>query len=624
LPDGVRIYGGFLGNATGGGETARSQRNPEENETILSGDIGTLDDPDDNAYHVVTALDCTNATVLSGFTITGGNASSSDDLDGVGGGLLVVGSAGGDGFSSPQISRCRFIGNAALASSVERGAGGGAYVTWTDTQNGPPAQFVNCTFAENSAQHAGGGGYVRTAMAHFTNCVFVDNSTLDPSEGSSSGGALGVKCALTLTVTSCDGPLMTVTNCTFAGNSSPFGSAVSADSPSEPAIVIQNAIFWDNDPNVIRPHDTSLIEVTYSDVEGGWSGTGNINADPLFCGGGSGILRLQPESPCIDAGSDVAGPLDITNVDDDTETDTLPWDIIKLPRVVNAKPGSNDVDMGAYEHPTTLACPADLDVDHDVDLTDLSLLLGCFGTLNCEQNSCCAADFTCDGDVGLEDLAILLAAFGEPCGFTPGAGNLSLSIEAYDTGGYTGGGFAGEEDHFVFDLLIEIDAEDDDWTTTGLCAARANGATFRLVADPNDPPTPGASPPGKYSTFFSVPKGVNVGSRFNNPFPTGGIAGSCHPLSGAAVYTTTTVHACWLDSDLESDDGPAAIARIVLDVSGVSGADTSGGLGSVYFSTTGPNSGSDIKVGDLHASTAHKDGGGALEELEGEFYVVGE
>ncbi|HYX21624.1 MAG TPA: hypothetical protein VFA98_12340, partial [Thermoanaerobaculia bacterium] len=56
LKNGVGIYGGFVGN-----ETMRSQRNPEANVTILSGDIGTPGSAADNSYHVVT----TDASVTS-------------------------------------------------------------------------------------------------------------------------------------------------------------------------------------------------------------------------------------------------------------------------------------------------------------------------------------------------------------------------------------------------------------------------------------------------------------------------------------------------------------------------------------------------------------------------------
>lgn len=40
----------------------------------------------------------------------------------------------------------------------------------------------------------------------------------------------------------------------------------------------------------------------YSDIQGGWSGIGNINADPLFVDTANGDYRLQGGSPCIDAG----------------------------------------------------------------------------------------------------------------------------------------------------------------------------------------------------------------------------------------------------------------------------------------------------------------------------------
>ncbi len=75
----MALYGGFAGT-----ETARSQRNPAANLTILSGDIDNNDSQtpiitdlttvtgnDTNSYHVVTGA--TGAT-LDGFTITAGNA----------------------------------------------------------------------------------------------------------------------------------------------------------------------------------------------------------------------------------------------------------------------------------------------------------------------------------------------------------------------------------------------------------------------------------------------------------------------------------------------------------------------------------------------------------------------
>ena len=43
--------------------------------------------------------------------------------------------------------------------------------------------------------------------------------------------------------------------------------------------------------------------ISYSDIQGGWDGEGNIDIDPLFTDAGNGNHTLQPDSPCIDAGT---------------------------------------------------------------------------------------------------------------------------------------------------------------------------------------------------------------------------------------------------------------------------------------------------------------------------------
>jgi len=52
----------------------------------------------------------------------------------------------------------------------------------------------------------------------------------------------------------------------------------------------------------------STLTVTYSDIEGGWPGEGNINADPLFRGPQIGVYRLLEDSPCVDTGTPVGAP----------------------------------------------------------------------------------------------------------------------------------------------------------------------------------------------------------------------------------------------------------------------------------------------------------------------------
>ena len=112
----MAVYGGFAGS-----ETARSQRNPATNVTILSGDIdnndsqtpiitnpATVTGNTTNSYHVVTGAN--NAT-LDGFTITAGYANSGNNS---GGGMF-------NSSSSPTLTNVTFSGNSAI------GDGGGIY-----------------------------------------------------------------------------------------------------------------------------------------------------------------------------------------------------------------------------------------------------------------------------------------------------------------------------------------------------------------------------------------------------------------------------------------------------------------------------------------------------------------
>ena len=86
-----------------------------------------------------------------------------------------------------------------------------------------------------------------------------------------------------------------------------------------------------------------MITINYSDVQGGWTGEGNIDTDPCFVEMGywdaNNILfdsdyHLLPSSPCIDAGDPnyIASP-------NDTDLDGKP-------RVMGGR-----IDMGAYESP---------------------------------------------------------------------------------------------------------------------------------------------------------------------------------------------------------------------------------------------------------------------------------
>ena len=82
---------------------------------------------------------------------------------------------------------------------------------------------------------------------------------------------------------------------------------------------------------------------------------------------------------------------------------------------VHVQVGSiNTAPVDFYFGPPVLGCcPADLDGDWDVDLTDLALMLACYG--NGVWNCPWEYDLDGDGDVDLGDLAELLYRYGIEC-----------------------------------------------------------------------------------------------------------------------------------------------------------------------------------------------------------------
>ena len=75
------------------------------------------------------------------------------------------------------------------------------------------------------------------------------------------------------------------------------------------------------------------LYVTFNDIEDGYAGEGDFNADPMFLDSGEHPYRLRSDSPCINA-----GPPDIAGL-------RLPaFDLAGAPRVWNGR-----LDVGAYE-----------------------------------------------------------------------------------------------------------------------------------------------------------------------------------------------------------------------------------------------------------------------------------
>ena len=107
-----------------------------------------------------------------------------------------------------------------------------------------------------------------------------------------------------------------LTHVTISGNTADYGGGIELYDNSDATLI--NSIIWDNSPESILIWDsnTDAAITTYSDIEGGWEGEGNINADPLFTEADNGDYTLQSNSPCIDTGTadiDGDGEEDITD-----------------------------------------------------------------------------------------------------------------------------------------------------------------------------------------------------------------------------------------------------------------------------------------------------------------------
>jgi len=207
------------------------------------------------------------------------------------------------------------------------------------------------TFSGNSADIGAGGMYVEYGGVSLVNAAFAGNSG-----GVDGGGLVGYGTSLTLT------------GVTFAGNHADgSGGGLSVQGNSYVGHVctatVANSVLWGNTASAASQLHVSdcTVAVTYSDVQGGWTGDGNKNADPAFVRdpspGGDGLwngvdddygdLHLQSGSTAIDAGSNDLVP-------DGTLTDIEGND-----RILDGNGDSTaTVDMGAYEYlPPDLPTP---------------------------------------------------------------------------------------------------------------------------------------------------------------------------------------------------------------------------------------------------------------------------
>ncbi len=246
--------------------------------------------------------------------------------------------------SSPRLTNTTFSGNSASY-------GGGM----VNDQNSSPS-LTNSTFSGNSADQYGGGMYNgHNSSPRLTNVTFNGNSAGFNGGGMENNGSYPTLTNAIFYGNSADfgggmsnqDSAVTLMNATFNGNTgAPSGTSVIDNTNS--GVTLTNCIVWGNaTPSGGSQFYGGTLSISYSDIQGGSDGTGNINANPLFVDAAHGNLHLRRGSPAIDKGTNSNAPA---------------FDRDNLPRPFDGDgDGTATTDMGAFEFqhvatPTALLC----------------------------------------------------------------------------------------------------------------------------------------------------------------------------------------------------------------------------------------------------------------------------
>ena len=213
--------------------------------------------------------------LLKSFTIQNGWG---DPFDGTGGGIEVVG--------SQTLDDLIIQNNQGGGSYVN--AGGGVF-TNNDTIN-----IKNSTIKNNGGNGSWGGLYATGGVINAENCLINDHVGAETSFGTVNLN----DCTIANGHIYIEGSL-TVNNCTITNNNYPMG--VSGGS-----LTINNSIYYNNGGGTNAISYEGTPSITYSLIQGGYEGEGNIDANPLFCDPDSGDYTLAENSPCVGTGEDGA------------------------------------------------------------------------------------------------------------------------------------------------------------------------------------------------------------------------------------------------------------------------------------------------------------------------------
>jgi hypothetical protein len=298
--------------------TVRSVNGPAYTSIVGHGPIG------DNA---IRCAYLTNGAVLAGFTLTNGATQVGDDtelnwytnqsgggvwsegLGAVASNCIVTGCSAaevGGGVCGGSLNNCTLTGNSAIffGGGVNDGRVNDCVITrnYADFGGGASRSTLdNCVLTGNSGTY--GGGAVWSTL---NNCTITGNT------GYEGGGAYA--CLMN--------------NCTLTGNAaySPWWSETSGGGAF--ACTLNNCILYYNWAPIGGNQYGSTLNYSCTTPDPG--GVGNITSEPAFVDFAGGNLRLQSNSPCINAGNN-AYVTGVTDLDG------------------NPRTSGGTVDIGAYE-----------------------------------------------------------------------------------------------------------------------------------------------------------------------------------------------------------------------------------------------------------------------------------
>ena len=295
------------------------------------------------------------------------NYSHNANYNGAGGGIATESSSAliaynyirdnqadsGGGLCCMEYGSPRLIGNI-VRDNTAFYAGGGMYFGARSS----PIVERNAVLRNVSAGWGGGGVNSWTSYIYYGTYATLRSNLIAQNRATGGGdaqGGGGVYCRYDRAV---------LIGNTIADNQAVTGGGIYALNYPAQAPLVQNAIVWGNTattgPQIYTyPSTGSEIHVTYSDVQGGWPGVGNLDTDPRFANPANLEYQLLPFSPCIDAGDPafVAQPGEL-----DLDGQRRVWD--------GDANGSWIVDLGADEYGSYAY--GDLNCDFAIDFGDIN------------------------------------------------------------------------------------------------------------------------------------------------------------------------------------------------------------------------------------------------------------